>query len=173
MIVPGYIGARSVKWLQRVTVQRQPSENYFQARSYRLLPADTSPEQAAPGVGLALGAVAVNAEILVPEDRAAVASGAVQVSGYAFAGDDRSIARVETSIDGGRTWTQAELLEDLGPWAWRRWRSRLALEPGPAEVVARAWDSSAATQPEDPAHLWNPKGYVNNAWARITLTVQP
>jgi sulfite oxidase len=36
-------------------------------------------------------------------------------------------------------------------------------------VVARAWDSAAGLQPADPAELWNPKGYVNNSWARVTL----
>ena len=37
----------------------------------------------------------------------------------------------------------------------------------------RAWDSAAATQPESPAAVWNPKGYVNNAWGRITVRVAP
>ena len=41
---------------------------------------------------------------------------------------------------------------------------------GPLDILARAWDSAAATQPEDPAHLWNPKGYVNNAWAKVSVT---
>jgi sulfite oxidase len=41
-----------------------------------------------------------------------------------------------------------------------------------AEVIARAWDSAAATQPEDPAQLWNPKGYANNSWARLRLRVR-
>jgi sulfite oxidase len=36
-------------------------------------------------------------------------------------------------------------------------------------VLARAWDSSAALQPERPEHVWNPKGYVNNSWARVHL----
>ena len=47
----------------------------------------------------------------------------------------------------------------------------LDLPPGEHELVVRAWDSSAATQPEDEASLWNPKGYVNNARPRITLNV--
>jgi sulfite oxidase len=38
-------------------------------------------------------------------------------------------------------------------------------------VVARAWDSAAATQPEDPATVWNPGGYVNNAWSRVRFRV--
>ena len=38
-------------------------------------------------------------------------------------------------------------------------------------ITARAWDSSAATQPEDVAALWNPKGYVNTARPRIHVRV--
>ena len=73
------------------------------------------------------------------------------------------------SADGGAHWREAELLDDPTPWAWRRWRATVALAPGPAEVVARAWDSAASAQPADPAELWNPKGYANNAWARVRL----
>ena len=40
---------------------------------------------------------------------------------------------------------------------------------GSAGILARAWDSSAALQPADPASVWNPKGYVNNSWARLRL----
>ena len=71
-----------------------------------------------------------------------------------------------------RRWSQAELLDDLGPWAWRHWRIALDLAPGEHELVVRAWDSSAATQPEDEAALWNPKGYVNNARPRIRIRVR-
>jgi sulfite oxidase len=70
---------------------------------------------------------------------------------------------------GGGSWAQAELLDDLGPWAWRHWRIVVDLAPGEHEIVVRAWDSSAATQPEDEAALWNPKGYVNNARPRVRV----
>ena len=170
LVVPGYIGARSVKWLRRITAQAEVSDNFFQ-HTYRLLPADADPDQAPPEAGLMLGAVALNSAILTPADGDTVPAGEVDLTGYAFAGDDRRIVRVDISADGGEHWQQARLFEDLGPWAWRRWQTRMTLEPGPAEIVARAWDSSAASQPEDPAHLWNPKGYINNAWPRINLTV--
>jgi sulfite oxidase len=91
------------------------------------------------------------------------------VRGYAFAGGERYVARVDLSLDGGESWTQAELLEDLGPWAWRHWRITLDLPPGPHEILVRAWDSSAATQPDHDAALWNPKGYVNNARPRVRV----
>lgn len=49
VVVPGYIGARSVKWVERITVQDVPSGNYFQARAYRLLPPESDPALAGPG----------------------------------------------------------------------------------------------------------------------------
>ena len=172
VIVPGYIGARSVKWLTAVRARRGPSENFFQARTYRLLPPDAPVDAGRSGAGFALGAVGVNSDILVPEDGATVAGGETEVLGYAFAGDDRHVIRVDISSDGGRTWVQAELLDAATLWAWRRWRVSVQLAPGPAEIVARAWDSAASAQPADPAELWNPKGYVNNSWARVRLDVR-
>jgi sulfite oxidase len=172
VVVPGYIGARSVKWLTRINARQTPSENFFQAKTYRLLTPDDDPDAGLRGAGVALGAVAVNADFVSPDDRSHVTAGELAVEGYAFAGDDRHIVRVDVSSDGGHHWCQAELLDAPSRWAWRRWRTVMSVVPGSAEIVARAWDSAAATQPEDPAQLWNPKGYANNSWARLRLTVR-
>jgi sulfite oxidase len=171
VIVPGYIGARSVKWLERITVQDKPSDNYFQAIAYRLLPPEADPAAARPGYGLSLGAIAVNADILRPDGTTPVPAGLTEVTGYALAGDDRGIARVDVSADGGSSWVQAEFYASAGPWAWQLWRAVLDLPPGEALITARAWDTAAAVQPESAAQLWNPKGYVNNSWARLRLKV--
>jgi sulfite oxidase len=166
VVVPGYIGARSVKWLERIELRAEPWLGYFQHVVYRLLPEDGA---AAPGAGMPLGLVALNSDVLSPADGDTVPAGPVELRGYAFAGGERHVARVDVSLDGAASWSQAELLDDLGPWAWRQWRITLDLEPGEHEIVVRAWDSSAATQPEDEAGLWNPKGYVNNARPRIRV----
>ena len=166
VVVPGYIGARSVKWLERIEVRAKPWLGYFQHVVYRLLPEDGAP---GPGAGMPLGLVALNADVLSPGDGDTVASGPVEVRGYAFAGGERYVARVDVSIDGAASWSQARLLDDLGPWAWRQWQITVDLAPGEYEIIVRAWDSSAATQPEDEAALWNPKGYVNNARPRIRV----
>lgn len=168
-LVPGYVGARSVKWLARVTVQREESRNPFQRDDYRLVPAGREP---GPGVGVALGELPLNAGILAPAEGATVPAGPLAVEGWALSGGGRAIERVEVSVDGGRAWSQAELLEDRGPWAWRLWRARLALSPGPAEIAARAWDSSGTPQPSDPAPLWNPRGYANAAWPRARVVAR-
>jgi sulfite oxidase len=165
-VVPGYIGARSVKWLKRIEVRARPWQGYFQHVVYRLLPEDGTP---GPGAGIPLGLVALNSDVLSPADGETVAAGPVEVRGYAFAGGERHVARVDVSLDRGATWSQAELLEDIGPWAWRHWRITVDLAPGAHEIVVRAWDSSTATQPEDEAALWNPKGYANNARPRVRV----
>jgi sulfite oxidase len=168
-IVPGYIGARSVKWVRRVELRAEPWAGYFQSTAYRLVPEGVEPGHL---VGMELGKVAVNSDVLVPADGDVVAAGRVEVRGYAFAGGWRHVERVDVSLDGGAHWRQAELLEDLGPWAWRLWRIELELGPGDHEIVVRAWDSAAGTQPENPAGSWNPKGYANNSWGRARVRAQ-
>ncbi|MFG2090801.1 sulfite oxidase [Spirillospora sp. NPDC048824] len=169
VIVPGWIGARSVKWLTRVTARAEPSGNYFQATAYRVLPADADPGRAGPGDGISLGPIALNCDILSPDDGARLPPGPTRLTGYALAGDDRTVARVDVSLDGGRSWAQADLDAGDEPWMWQHWHTTVNLPEGEVEVTARAWDSTGAVQPESPAHLWNPKGYVNNSWARIHL----
>jgi hypothetical protein len=45
------------------------------------------------------------------------------------------------------------------------------LPPGEHQILVRAWDTSGGTQPESPATVWNPKGYMNTAWGRMRITV--
>lgn len=172
VLVPGYIGARSVKWLQRITLQETPSENYFQSKAYRLFAPQVRAETVRWEEGMMLGELPVNCFITQPGPEDTVGAGEIEVRGVAIVGGGRSIARVDLSSDGGRNWVSARLGEDHGPWAWRFWDGRVAVSRGKREIVARAFDSAANTQPEDPAKLWNFKGYMNNAWARVRVLGQ-
>jgi sulfite oxidase len=158
-----------VKWVQEIEVRDAPWDGYYQAVSYRLLAPDQQPGR---GVGQPLGELAIVGELLSHRDGDRVAAGPVELRGYGFAGGDRDVTRVDVSTDGGATWTVAELLEDLGRWAWRPWRATVALAPGEHEVVVRAWDSASTVQPEHPEALWNPKGYMNTARARTVVTAE-
>ena len=172
VVVPGWIGARSVKWLRRVTAAAEPFRGHFQAVAYRLLPPDADPHDAGPDGGPSLGPVALNCEILAPQDGLTLTAGRTTVTGYAFAGEDRTVERVDVSADGGRTWVQAAVDPADGPWTWQHWRVDVALQPGSADLLARAWDCTGALQPRSPEDVWNPKGYVNNSWARARVTVR-
>lgn len=169
VVVPGYIGARSVKWLSGITLQDEPSDNYFQAKAYRLFAPQVDHDNVDWDSGLMLGPFNVGSVISSPVEGETLPAGPAKVGGFAYAGE-REVARVEVSTDGGRTWTTADLGPDRGRWAWRLWEARLDLPAGEHEIVCRAWDTAAQTQPEDPAHVWNFKGYMNNAWHRVKVT---
>lgn len=171
VVVPSYIGARSVKWVDRISLQDEPSTNYFQATAYRILPPDADVGRAGPGDGISLGPWSLNSEILNPADGTTVRSGRHVISGYAVASEHRRVVRVEVSTDAGHSWADAELEADVQPWTWQRWRLVAELEPGGTTLLARAWDDSGAQQPSDPAALWNPKGYANTSWARARVVV--
>lgn len=146
VVVPGYIGARSVKWAQRITARTEPSDNYFQATAYRLLPAEADPTTAGPGNGLSLGSVALNADILRPDDGATLPTGP---TGYAFAGGDRGIARVDVSLDGGASWSRPT-------WTSRQARGRGGTGAPPWTCRPAPWTSrperGTPPPPSSPSH---------------------
>ena len=169
-IVPGYIGARSVKWLDHITVQNEPSENYFQRHAYRLFAPHVRPETVDWADGVMLGELNVTSVICSHDENERIPPGPVTVQGYSMTGG-RDIARVDVSCDGGLTWIQAELFNDTSCWAWTFWKASFKLAPGNYQLVVRAMDTAANTQPQDISQVWNFKGYMNNAWHRINITV--
>ncbi len=172
VVVPGYIGARSVKWLARVEACIEASANYYQQRAYRLFPPEIRADNVRWEQGTMLGDLAVNSAICRPSHGSLLEGGPVKVAGYALSGGGRRIERVELTSDGGRTWTEATRLDRSGPWGWTLWQAELDLPPGQHEIAVRAVDAAGNTQPEHPAPLWNFKGYANNAWHRTKVIVR-
>jgi sulfite oxidase len=171
VIVPGFIGARSVKWLNQITIADEPSQNYFQRIAYRLFSPQVNAENVKWDDGLMLGEMNITSVICSPEENGRLTSGAVNVCGYATTGGNRHIARVEISADDGKTWTQAEL-DKTNCFAWTLWKANLNLEKGKHLLIVRAVDSSANTQPKDVEQVWNFKGYMNNAWHKVSFVVE-
>jgi sulfite oxidase len=160
VIVPGYIGARSVKWLREIRVEREPSTSHFQD-AYSLL--------ATPGAEpKPLGALRINAAFALPSD-ASLAAGTRTVRGWAMAGGDATITRVDVSADGGSTWADAQFTSPNKPFVWQLWEAGVTLTGGECNLVCRAFDSSGATQPAEPAEVWNVRGYMNNSWHRVRV----
>jgi len=171
VVVPGYIGARSVKWLTHIHVQAEPSDNYFQAKAYRLFAPHITPETVQWDAGLPLSEQSLNAVICEPQAGDVLPASEVRVSGWAVAGGQRRVARVDVSADGGCTWQTAALCGDEA-WTWQFWETAFALPRGEAELVVRAWDTAANTMPEHAASVWNFKGYMNNAWHRVRVRAE-
>lgn len=171
VVVPGFAGARSPKWLVGITVQDRASEAKPQARDYKLFPPDVSKETADWDAGMTINDMPLNSAICEPAANAELKAGPVTLRGYAVV-TARQIARVDVSIDGGRTWRQAELEHDPGaPWSWTFWQLTFDLPEGEHELTVRAWDSAGQTQPAHPYDTWNFKGYLSAAWHRVRVKV--
>jgi sulfite oxidase len=170
VVVPGFIGARSVKWVNQITVSNEPSQNYFQRIAYRLFSPQVNADNVNWDDGLMLSEMNVTSVICSPEENQRLTSGPITVCGYAATGGNRHIARVEISYDDGKTWTQAEL-DNTNRFAWTLWKADLNLSKGEHQLIVRAVDSSANAQPQDLAQVWNFKGYMNNAWHKVSFVV--
>jgi DMSO/TMAO reductase YedYZ molybdopterin-dependent catalytic subunit len=170
VIVPGWEGAYSVKWTQRLTVASTESDSFWVASAYRYPTRRVLPGAAVAAVDQApLMGLAVKSLITRPLDGAALAAGPVQIAGFAWAGESR-IARVEVSTDGGASWAKARLTGPVHRFAWRRFEYDTVLrQPEVHTILSRATDENGVTQPIVPR--WNPSGYLWNAPDRIDVAV--
>lgn len=173
VVVPGFAGVRSPKWLAGIEVRGTPSDSPIQEQDYKMLPPDILDAEAIDwSRGITINDMPLNSAICEPAPHAVLPPGTTILRGYAMA-TAREIVRVDVSIDAGRTWRQAELHADRkAPWSWTFWAAEIDLPPGQHEFAVRAWDSAGQTQPAQPDDTWNIKGYLSAAWHRVPVTVR-
>lgn len=170
LVVPGWYGMASVKWLERITVLEGPFEGYQQARGYRLR---QGPDEEGTPVSRMLPR-----SLMIPPGIPDFATrertlelAPCKVRGRAWSGFG-PVRRVELSADGGESWSEAQLGPETSPWAWRSWEWRWQpREPGSYELCCRAADSAGNVQPLEAP--WNLGGYANNEVQRVPVTVSP
>jgi len=151
LIVPGWYGMASVKWLARLDVRTTPFEGYFQRRRYVY----DSDDGVAP-----VARMRVKSVIVEPGEGARVRPGRTRFWGWAWSGDG-AIDAVEVAVDGDGAWQRAGLEAPTSAHAWTRWSLDVDLAPGRHLVRVRATDATGAVQPD--VAPWNRLGYGNNA----------
>lgn len=172
LIVPGYAGVRSAKWLTRIEVRDRPSDAPMQQKDYKLFPPCVAREEADWSKGMVIEEMPLNAAVTTPDLGRVQKAGALRLTGYAIA-YGRAVARVDVSIDGGRSWHPAEIdRPGSSPWSWAQWIADIELTPGRHEVCVRAVDAAGQTQPARPDEVWNFAGYLSSAWHRAPVTVE-
>jgi sulfite oxidase len=171
-LVPGWIGARSVKWLGRISLRQDPSPNYFQRQAYRLQREINSQDHRDVSAGTALTELPINAVILEPSPGQILQAGVVVARGWAMGSGGRPVTEVELSRNNGADWVAAQIAVTGTPGTWSFWTAAVDLAPGPHTLVVRARDAAGATQPSALARTWNVKGYNNNAWHRVAVRAE-
>ena len=172
IVAPGFIGARSVKWLGRITVSDEPSPNHYLQRAYKVLPPEVTAKNVKWDQAKPLYEMVLNSAICLPAAGQVVRPGLVRVEGYASPPGQigRTVARVEVSVDSGASWIPARIEQSGPPFTWSLWRADVRLGPGPATLTVRARDSAGDVQPETVP--WNFKGYFFNSWHRVAFDVR-
>jgi DMSO/TMAO reductase YedYZ molybdopterin-dependent catalytic subunit len=166
LLVPGWYGMTSVKWLRRIEAVAEPFEGYQQASAYHF-------RQSADDPGTPVSRIRVRALMAPPgipdffTRRRLVDAGPVTLRGRAWGGR-APIRRVEVGVDDA--WADATLEQPLGDWAWRGWSFEWDAAPGEHELTCRATDAAGEIQPLEPP--WNYQGMGNNGVQRIGVTVR-
>jgi DMSO/TMAO reductase YedYZ molybdopterin-dependent catalytic subunit len=166
LVVPGWYGMASVKWLTSIEAVPLPFEGFQQSMAYRY-------QREADDPGERVTQMRIRALMIPPGiadfffRRRFVDRGRVTLSGRAWSGAG-PVERVEVGVDG--EWSDAALESPVGAFAWRGWSLEWDASPGEHELVCRATDSAGDVQPLEPP--WNYQGMGNNAVQRVAVTVR-
>ncbi len=171
LVVPGWTGTYWMKHLIHIEARTKPQGGFWMKPAYRL-PVGKFPirdrfitqedEASTP-----ITEIVVNSLITSHRDGAKVKAGKVTVAGMAWDGG-YGIRTVEVSTDGGKTWSAAQLGEDLGKYAFRPWSFELNAKRGKSSVMVNAINMIGQAQTSK--LLFNGAGYHNNVMQNITLT---
>ena len=171
LVVPGWRGSCSQKWLTQITLRDQVHDGpKMTGTAYRVPAYPVAPGQKVPKKDFEIiHAMPVKSLITTPASQARVRGRSMTVGGHAWAGDT-TVKAVDVSIDFGATWQPATLKAPANPGAWQRFTADLRFpQAGYYEAWARATDANGRQQPF--AIAWNPKGYLNNAMHRVAVIV--
>lgn len=167
LIVPGFTGVNSIKYVKQLAFTPQESEAKIMKHGYRITPPGAKSDPSQPSVQEMSVKSWINSPL--PEDGTLKAGSTAQIHGVAFGGM-HAVKGVEVSIDGGKTWQAARFVgPDLGKYAWRQFVLQAKLPAGSHKLVSRATDAAGNVQPETRGE--NQSGYNNTSWADHAVTV--
>ncbi|KAF7405175.1 hypothetical protein HZH66_004081 [Vespula vulgaris] len=179
VIVPGVVGARNVKWLDKIIISKIESQSQWQQGDYKAFSPNTDWDNVDFSKAPAIQEMPVISAICKPEqsEKVKIKDGKIDVKGYAWSGGGRKIIRVDVTCDKGNTWHTADLIEqDLNAkegryWSWTLWSINLPVDTKlkEVEIWAKAVDSSYNVQPETVKNIWNLRGFLCNAYHRVKV----
>lgn len=165
LLTPGWIGVANIKWLGRLEVSEQALFSPWNTETYVLIGPDYQPQPPAHGPVLSTQSLKSALELA---REAQLRAGHLTLKGRSWS-PFGAIARVEYSLDHGRTWQHARLQTPNIAQAWVRWDFAWEATPGKYTITVRATDTAGNTQPDSVP--WNEQGYLYNALLPHPVTV--
>jgi len=169
LVVPGWPGSCSQKWLTRIWLRDQVHDGTKMGpRSYRVPGYPVAPGEEVPDEAFEIiEAMPVKSLITHPADGIETEERRLQLRGHAWAGD-RRVREMYVSKDFGASWETAALEPPVNEGAWQHWQAEVELpQAGYYEIWAKAVDDHGVAQKF--SIDWNPKGYLNNWYHRIAV----
>jgi DMSO/TMAO reductase YedYZ molybdopterin-dependent catalytic subunit len=155
LIVPGWYGVCSVKWIARLELLDHQYEGYFQSEKYTIQRREGGKERKAR-----LTRMPVKSQIIRPAAGSELRPGVNRISGIAWAGEE-AVAKVEVSTDGGLRWRGASLVGPQAPYSWTLWEYLWEVNsPANYELMCRASSTAGDAQPTEHDDLRG--GYMIN-----------
>lgn len=162
LVVPGWIGISSIKWLGRIEVSTTPLFSPWNTQFYRLF----GPSYQADGELVSNRTVKSAFELPWP---ATLSTDRHRLFGRSWSGNG-AIRTIEVSADGGTTWRHATKVGRSDAHGWQRWRiSWRPPSAGEYTLRARATDTTGVRQPDQTPH--NTLGYLFDAVVVHPVTV--
>lgn len=166
IVVPGWYGMASVKWLVGVEAWSRPFDGFQQVETYRFKTDADDPGRPITDMRVKSLMAPPGVPDWITRQRC-VEAGDVELRGRAWSGGGRRVVRVELGV--GETWIDAELEDPPGPFAWAGWRATWHASPGHHVLRCRATDEDGRIQPLDP--VWDYSGFANNACQVVRVFV--
>ncbi len=170
LVVPGYYGTYWVKHLSEIEVVDQSFEGFWMKPAYRVPDNDCAcvDPGTAPAATRPIGRFNVRSFITSIGDGGRLPAGAdALIRGIAFDGG-QGIREVAYSVDGGQSWREARLGDDLGRYSFREFTFGFKPTRGSYDLRVRAWNRSGQSQPMEA--LWQPAGYMRNVVESVRVT---
>ncbi|OAL44247.1 molybdopterin binding oxidoreductase [Pyrenochaeta sp. DS3sAY3a] len=138
LVVPGWFGTNSTKWLCRLEVREKRAPGPYTTRWY-----NREDPRGGSGALTPVWEVDVNSMITTPEDGAVVQEGDVLVEGWAWSADE--VVRVGVSTDGGQSYQMA-VVESRYEFSWQKFSLTLVLGLGEHVLIAQATSKNGTSQ---------------------------
>jgi DMSO/TMAO reductase YedYZ molybdopterin-dependent catalytic subunit len=146
LLVPGWSGNWSVKWLQRIEVTAESPDCWYHWQFYYYGNAPDDPNKEL------ITTIGVRSIVTFPrDDQTTLQRGTHIIRGRAWSGAG-AITQVEVSVDGGQTWHAAHLEPPRERWLWGRWSYVWDAQPGQYRVMSRATDEVGRVEPQTPRY---------------------